>query len=57
MINNKESKGKVLFDNISQTALVKDKFAETMGLSYANTSYSLAGIDTNETTIQGKIHI
>ena len=33
---------------------VRDRFAESMSLSYTKALYSLAGIGSNSTTIQGK---
>ena len=41
---------------IGKTTLIKDKLSETMGWSYTNASYSLTGIGTNTTTIQGKVY-
>ena len=54
--NGKVFKGRVLFDNGSQTTLVRDRFANDMGWSYINNCFSLAGVGSMSNIIQGKLY-
>ena len=46
---------RVLFDNGSQTTLIRQKFVESMGWRYTKASYSLLSIGSNSQIIQGKL--
>ena len=46
---------RVLFDNGSQTTLVRDQFAEQAGWSYTKAQYTLAGIGSKSRLIHGKL--
>ena len=50
-----DKNARVLFDNGSQTTLVRDHFAEQAGWSYTKAQYTLAGIGNKSRLIQGKL--